>query len=88
LGEVQISKTKVRKLKATPMKGVLHLALSLRKLAQNWYTLFLFNKATYTNQIIAPVPLNLIAYLLFHSPQASNGAHTYMLGKHLYTKIN
>ena len=55
------------------MKGVLHLALSPRKLAQNWYTLFLFSKATYTNPIIAPVPLNLMASLLFHRPQASNG---------------
>ena len=70
------------------MKGVLLLALSPRKLAQNWYNLFLFSKAAYTNPIIAQVPLNLTASLLFHSPQASSGAHTYMLGKHVYTKIN
>ena len=74
------------------MKGVLHLALSPRKLAQNWYTLFLFSKTVYTNQIIAPVPLNLMASLLLHCPQASNGAHTYMQAetkqnktKHPYT---
>ena len=68
------------------MKGVLHLALSPRKLAQNWYTLFLFSKAEYTYPIIAPVPLNLMASLFFYSPQASNDAHAYVLGKHLYTK--
>ena len=70
------------------MKGVVHLALSIRKLAQNGYILFLFTKATFTNPTIAPVPLNLMASPFFHSQQASKGAHTYMLGKHLYTKNN
>ena len=68
------------------MKGVLQIALSARKLAHNWYALFLFSKATLTNPTIAPVPLTLMASPFFHSQEASKGTHTYMLGKHLYTQ--
>jgi hypothetical protein len=33
----------------------------------------LIYQTAYTNPTIAPVPLNLMASLLFHCPQASNG---------------
>ena len=70
------------------MKGVLHLALSPRKLSENWYTLSLFSRATYTNPTVSLVPIDLMASSDLHSQQASNGAHTYMQTKHLYTQNN